>query len=592
MKNWRETLRINAKLLFGFAAAVTLLILMHGYLGSSAPECLGVADSKETIVAYDLPVVVKKIFVIPGQSVKKGDPLIEVDLPEVNIKMLEIKTQIQALEAEQGIRQSLMGALPLQRKKLNGKKREEALATPIGNEILGLKEQLSELRKLQSQSVKFAQESGMVSTIAFKVNEQVPPFQSILSIIPPSPNLAFGFVHEARALEFKLGDEVVVEATTGPARATEGKIVSLGNRITQFPMRLQGAGANLSNPQYWGREVVVSLPGKNELLFGEKVRIVAKKASSLSDFSDVAFADVAAEKTDLISDLSTVAKHLEFEASGLLFDTTSGDLMVASDEVGPQGSPFWTSAIDNVGAWSNLSIPGMGEVKDVESLVMLNNKYYAMSSMGRSKSGKTKNRDWLIRFDLENGNAKVDRAFKLRNILISSLQSNSFLADIHDRLDEELDVEAFTLDQNDAYVILKAPLMKDGASPLIRIKNLAAQIENGKVKALETEVVLFAKLRDPSCGTNLARASDLLIRPKGLILLSRCENSKSGKNLSQVWWLGDLQKQPVLHLLKTFREKRFEGISIDVNSKSLYFSADKGSNKGSDLYLATYEYDL
>src|SRR5688572_23246305 len=111
MSSWqdfREYVQVNKRLVVAVAVAVFALAVLHGYIGGANLECLGIADSKETVIAFETPVQVKRVFVLPGQYVKKGQPLIEVEPTEVNLKILEVQTELEALRSEARVRDTLL----------------------------------------------------------------------------------------------------------------------------------------------------------------------------------------------------------------------------------------------------------------------------------------------------------------------------------------------------------------------------------------------------------------------------------------------------------------------------------------------------
>ena len=275
----RDFTEVNRKLVIAFVVCLLGVFLLQFYVTRPTLEILGIADSKETAIAYESAVVVKRIFVLPGQKVIKGQRLVEVEQNEINLKLAELETQLDTLKSQKELRDVLVSSLQDRKpRKVKGKKGKKGKAvreapsptsSPMDEEIIGLEKQIDQIKKQKEMAVRYANHDGVVAAVNFKDHESVAPFQPILTLTTHVPNLVYGFVNENRLSQLQVGDWVQVEAASGEPRRVRGEIVSLGSRITPFPERLQGS---LGTP-YWGREVVVAIPESNDFLMAEKVRI-------------------------------------------------------------------------------------------------------------------------------------------------------------------------------------------------------------------------------------------------------------------------------------------------------------------------------
>ena len=95
----------NKRLAWALAIAFMGVLLLQSYSTSTKLDVLGVAESKEYIISYDTPVKIKKIFFLPGEKVRKGQPLIEVDQSQINIKISEIQTKIDVLKSRKQLQE-------------------------------------------------------------------------------------------------------------------------------------------------------------------------------------------------------------------------------------------------------------------------------------------------------------------------------------------------------------------------------------------------------------------------------------------------------------------------------------------------------
>jgi hypothetical protein len=516
LKNFLEFARLNKRLLIGLGVAIAGLLVLQTYTSMGTLECMGIADSKETMISFEYPVVVKRVFVVPGQSVKKGQALIEVEPSEINIKYLEVKTELESLESERDVRDALLQNFSSKKGSLE--------KTPLAQNILGLRLQLQELERLRSARVRYATSDGIVASVNVKASEQVAPFLPAITLSTSQPTLVYGFIHESLASRFKVGDTVVVEPLADSSRLAKGRVISLGARIAPFPERFQSVP---TRPTYFGRELLVSLASENKILMGERVRISDSRDAWLSlDLNASAFAAnpshggvVGALASEVVYEL------LPLEAGGLIQEN-DGSLLVASDEVGPQGSPFWLLSNQSLGAPLNLSLKGADKIDDVESLVRDGDRYYAMASLSRNKSGELKDkRNRLVRFARVGDELRADRSLLVREPLLAFLKDLPLMAVIAERLDSELEIEAFSMRGGDAYFGLKQPQMPDGSSIVVHVRDFKAAVDSKMKNPLQGEVFALLPLgnMDDGC-VGKGRLSDILKLENGLLLLTNCRS--------------------------------------------------------------------
>ena len=73
-------------------------LYMYQRMGSTSPFFYGFAENKETELSHDKPVLVEKILVTPGQEVKKGQILLEVQQDIINFKIERVNYDIEQTE--------------------------------------------------------------------------------------------------------------------------------------------------------------------------------------------------------------------------------------------------------------------------------------------------------------------------------------------------------------------------------------------------------------------------------------------------------------------------------------------------------------
>ncbi len=63
----------------------------------------GIAETREIVVNSESPVEIKQIHVVEGQSIKKGVLLVELNSPELTLKINQIAHQLEQLKAQKGV---------------------------------------------------------------------------------------------------------------------------------------------------------------------------------------------------------------------------------------------------------------------------------------------------------------------------------------------------------------------------------------------------------------------------------------------------------------------------------------------------------
>lgn len=258
----------NRLLFFSWWAAVFTIIFVGLYLSYEPIRILGVADSKEYQINFDSAVEIKKIHVLPGQVVSKGDLLLELNQENLESQLRLLKGRIDKLSAEMNLRKHI------------AKIAHEKIELPDGADPLmaDFLEAEAERRVLENRLENlfvFAEVDGAVGGINFKAGELVSAFNPILTLIPLRPMYVHGYLNESLQSKFKIGEKVDVESPSGDS--IQGTVVSVGVRIVPIPERL----LRINTLTAWGREIVVKIPVENQLLVGEKVSVLKKLSVSL-----------------------------------------------------------------------------------------------------------------------------------------------------------------------------------------------------------------------------------------------------------------------------------------------------------------------
>lgn len=256
----------NIKMIIALIIALIVVLFINSSNQQSG-SYLGVVDTKEINVSSAHPVTINKIHVISGQRVRKDQILIDVDRPDLTKEITSLEHSLDVIESE------LKFNLKINSKLQSVKFDEDDQSGPLSIKIKGIKEQLKLLTEEKKKLKVYANNDGIVGAVNVKAGETVSAFSPIITLHSTTPTLVKGFVHEKIHNHTFEAQKVIVSSIADPTKKISAVVASIGNRIVEFPKRLNKAPDMVS----WGREVVVMLPTNNPFLVGEKVVIESTK---------------------------------------------------------------------------------------------------------------------------------------------------------------------------------------------------------------------------------------------------------------------------------------------------------------------------
>lgn len=339
MKNLNHSVKLPFNFLYWIFIPLLFYIcysLLKNNFNNTVYEFYGYTENKETQLSVDFGAFVEKIFVLPGQVVKKGDVLLELNkssfdkdigsidksIEEINEKRqlneLEIRTAIQKIKTEsskkitqietnikveeskwQYDKEKIDPALrndksPIKHPSLDKveqlKKEIEAeqkssnlLIEAYESQLIKLRNASAEIDKLVLNKKYLVKEKdklkilapldGLIGNVNCKPGEYISSENTLISFYEQYPTAAIGFVHESLSLKVKTGDSLLLTSTLHPDQSIRGIITGKGHRIVEIPERMRKV------PDYktYGMEVYVSIDSKNNFLQKEMVKISTLK---------------------------------------------------------------------------------------------------------------------------------------------------------------------------------------------------------------------------------------------------------------------------------------------------------------------------
>ncbi len=144
-------------------AAVAAIII---YSGGETTTFQGFAESNETIINSETSVSIKKILVMEGDTVYKGQKLAELESQELSIRIAEIRSQLLQIETKRG-----MSEKEIKSKILQNKAAERAVISELRAQIQTLENQLKINKELSDglKSVKIKKSDSIKNPIEIQI---------------------------------------------------------------------------------------------------------------------------------------------------------------------------------------------------------------------------------------------------------------------------------------------------------------------------------------------------------------------------------------------------------------------------------------
>ena len=264
----------------------------------------GIAEASETIISVPSATEIVKVHVVPGQEIHAGDTIVQINRPDLTLRIAELTREIDALEGRSNLSSAEIDqkvadvkanletrrltltaeirnleaeyqsnkAISAKLKSLSNSKSQsdgnDAMASGK-SEAENLKKELEEMQKQQEELIQIAKEDWVVGDVNVRDGEKVSSFAPIVTLAHKSPTLVRGYINEQIYQNMDLGEAVKVTTLAGTGKAVVGEVVGLSSRIVAFPERMW----KMPEMPVYGREVTIKIPENNPFLLGEMVTI-------------------------------------------------------------------------------------------------------------------------------------------------------------------------------------------------------------------------------------------------------------------------------------------------------------------------------
>lgn len=566
-----------------WATALATVIVLNAST-KNALTFVGVTESKEVNINSRNSVVIQKVHVLPGQFVKKGQLLIELERPDLTRQINEVEHKLKEAVSQYKVNEKLNNELNSIKSSLGKDSKEE---DPISIQIKSLELELKHLQQGKEGLYIFAQFDGHIGEVNFKQGESVSPFESIATIHKTTPSLVRGYIHEKNLSEVGINKKVIITSSSRKKKFASA-VTSVGTRIVELPERFK----RNPNEKVWGREVIVKIPEDNGFLLGEKVFLeVDDRSRSISTLVDTKKKNT--EKVEgTYQKMTSVPADRHIEPSGVLFvEQLNKVLMISDDNIDHQGLIY---LVNRNGEFDShiIQVEGIDSINDMESISAdENGNIYLLASQSKNKHGRVKKSRQKFVKVARNG---MNFAKEGEILLLTELQkiAKKFKHDYWVRLLRkkkgkiELDIEGLVVSDNTAYLGLRNPVKSSKEVIMLKIKELDRLFASGELSRDQVSVWKTIKLPVKRRSDRNEGISDLMLLNNQLIIVTANNGHKQrGRVLVTSLDEGGLVKE-----IAYFKDKKPEGVTYLSGEKQLLIVFDD-NNRTDELFFAKLSWE-
>lgn len=539
---------------------------------------VGVTDSKEVNLNLKHAVVVKQVYVLPGQKVERGQLLAELERPDLDKQLNEVSHRLEELHSQLSLNETLNENL----KSIKGDSQE--IDNTLTIQIRSLENQIELLKKEKEELRVFAQFEGHIGFVNYKSGESVSPFAPILTMHQKTPTFVRGYVHESIMEKIKIGSTIKISSINS-GRVMKASVTSVGTRIIEFPERFRRS----IDQKIWGREIGITLDAQNNFLLGEKVFLEMLPDETLLKKRDVAneimtvlgSEQLQYEKLDVPK---SIKKKISIEPSGLTYVEELDQFILISDDTDKNHPDLFL--MDRLGSVSKdvMKIEGLKKIKDMEAIAQdERGMFYVVSSQSQDKDGEVgKDRRRLVSFKSVGGEFLEEKKVDLLEVLndsailypgqswVKTLRKENL---IQSEWKISLDVEGLIVHEDNAYLGLRRTFGEKGELIILKVKDLTKLLHEDVLS--KDQVSISHKITIPAelSGQGI---SDLMLLEDTLYVLTADNNGSEKGSLVKVnFKLNQAQAE----LLTVFEGHRPEGISLNPKTREAIIVFDNNDSK-------------
>ena len=580
--------KVEKNKVFSITLFLCLVIILKIQTSNSVTtKYLGIADTKEITINTSHAVKIKKIHVIPGQAVKKNELLLELERPDLDLKIYELESELKELNAENLFNNEMNAKLKSVRVK-SGNEKNNLLSIRIE----GINNQLKILKQKKNDLFVFSKIKGVIGSVNVKVGEDASPFMPLVTMHDTSPTMIKGFVHESIHNKTFKGQKVIVSSIANPSKTVDAIVGSVGNRIVEYPQRLKSSEGQL----IYGREVIILVPKNNPFLIGEKVLIKSFLETNQHFMSAFANEDSPKQKDRLFevkTELKTFSPRIE--PSGIIYIKELKHNIIISDDTNDEDKAFIYTMDDKGVIDKEILVQDAPKISDMEAITVDEEGFiYITSSLSRSKKGKLpKKRKRLLKIKRENFNftlvSQVNFYKALKAVAVENSEKKWAKILLNKDLDKiDINIEGMAVLDNTMYFGLKDSYhLKKSHLAIYKVTNLQSLFEYDTIQEGQISLVVHEPFPKNDYFKDEG-VSDLSIINNKLFILSSNKEGKDGGRIFKTNFLDSKNKIPELTEIKQFKKMNPEGLTYNSDKNHFVVSFDQGDLNSKISILESY----
>ncbi|MCF0216885.1 MAG: biotin/lipoyl-binding protein [Fibrobacteraceae bacterium] len=143
------------KLIIAWALAIVVIFILGLLYAGKATSFSGIAEASETTIAVPTAAEIVKVHVVTGQEIHPGDTIVEINRPDLTLRITEVTREIDALEGR-----SNLSSAEIDQKVAEVKASWETRRLTLSSEIRNLEDEYAKNKAIAAKLKSLSKNSG------------------------------------------------------------------------------------------------------------------------------------------------------------------------------------------------------------------------------------------------------------------------------------------------------------------------------------------------------------------------------------------------------------------------------------------------
>ena len=268
------------------------------------------------------------------------------------------------------------------------------------------------------------------------------------------------------------------------------------------------------------------------------------------------------EKSKKVHKVITNIKEFSPEFSGIVFDPVFNKFLIVSDDYDHATPALITMDVELNIANDLLQIVIPSKIEDNESISLVGNSRYVMSSLSKNKNGEAQiSRQRFIQLERVGSTFKQIAVVDFRTLLLNAFKGHSDkkIKKVYKKVKDvnkghDIEIEGHFIENDNLFLSFKRPDFKY----ILKIANFNSIFSMNKIRSEDVSIYLKIELERDSKISDIIKVGEYLY-------FSTVENKADTSSL----WRRSINTSSI-ELMEKFNHKKLEGITYDYETKSIF----------------------